>query len=141
MIKVEFIYKSISENEEIMLNNTEKFLDNNRIDGKLKNKYMLCVSEAFTNALIHGNHLNPEKEIIVISTLNQSTLVADIIDEGTGGIEKINKRKQPELLSEGGRGVELIKHYSNSFELSENKQGGLHINIVFELNKEKVNCS
>ncbi len=141
MIKKEFVYKSLSENENKMLNDVEKFLDDNKISGELKNRFMLCVSEAFTNALIHGNKLDSNKKIIVIYTLNQSTLSADIIDEGIGGVEKINKRKHPELLSEGGRGVELIKHYSSSFEISENEEGGLLLKIVFEVNKEKIKCT
>ena len=141
MIKKKFIYMSLPENENKMLDDIMNFLDDNKISGKLKNRFMLCVSEAFTNALMHGNKLNPVKKIIIIYTLNQSTLSADIIDEGLGGVEEINKRKHPELLSEGGRGVELIKHYSSSFEISENEEGGLQFKIVFEINKEKIKCT
>ncbi|RKX22908.1 MAG: hypothetical protein DRP35_00765 [Candidatus Zixiibacteriota bacterium] len=140
MIKKEFVYKSISENENKMLDDIEMFLDENKISGELKNKFMLCVSEAFTNALVHGNKLDPNKEIIIKYTLSNTTLNADVIDEGHGGIEKVNKRKRPELLSESGRGVGLIKHYSSSFVISENEEGGLQLKIVFEINKERVNC-
>lgn len=140
MIKEKFVYLSLPDNENKMLDDIEKFLNDNKINGELRSGFMLCVSEAFTNALIHGNQLNPNKKIIIECMLNQSTLCADIIDEGTGGVEKISQRKQPELMSEGGRGVELIKHYSSSFEIFENKQGGLQIKIVFVINKRKINC-
>ncbi|MEA1979575.1 MAG: ATP-binding protein [candidate division Zixibacteria bacterium] len=141
MIKKEFVYKSISESENKMLDDVEMFLDENKISGELKNRFMLCVSEAFTNALVHGNKLDPNKEIKIKYMLSNTTLNADVIDEGHGGVEKVNKRKRPELLAESGRGVGLIKHYSSSFVISENEEGGLQLKIVFEINKERVNCT
>ena len=132
------LYKSEVESNDMMLTDVEKILQENEIDGRLKNILLLAVSEAFTNALIHGNQSQPEKIIKLILTINENELSADIIDEGKGGLDKIRNKKPSQLLDHSGRGVDLIKHYATNADFQEINGGGLKVSLIFSRNKKKT---
>ena len=72
---------------------------------------LLAVTEATTNAIIHANKCNVNKTVTVDVTVNSSTLIVKIIDEGAGfDPAKIPDPTHPEnLLKDSGRGVYLMK--------------------------------
>lgn len=98
------------------------------------NRIMLTLSEAVNNAIIHGNNGNPEKEVVVLSTLDEENrvLTISVEDEGEGfDPEEIpDPLKEENLLNEGGRGVYLIKQYADDLQFSK---GGSKATITFEL--------
>jgi anti-sigma regulatory factor (Ser/Thr protein kinase) len=65
--------------------------------------------------------------------VNESTIRADITDEGKGGLEQIAGRKDRGLMAEGGRGIALIEHYADTVTFSENDLGGLRVSILVAL--------
>jgi serine/threonine-protein kinase RsbW len=73
----------------------------------------LCFDEAMTNAMIHGNKLDPERKIRVIVFADDTRWGAIIDDEGAGFTEAdLPKPGDPEtLLRENGRGIMLMKNY------------------------------
>ena len=107
------------------------FIDENLVRG-----LTLAVSEAFTNAAIHGNRERLDKNVQVILRVMESEIIADIIDHGKGGVEQIKAKKPSTSMDEGGRGVDLIRYYADSSCFTETEDGGLKVSIVFNRTKQ-----
>lgn len=76
---------------------------------------MLLVSEAVTNAIEHGNKLDPSKEVdveIIIADKKIETIVKDQ-GEGFNPEETDDPLQEENLLNARGRGVFLIKEISD----------------------------
>ena len=95
-------------------------------------RLMLSVSEATTNAIVHGNKLNPSKKVTIHADANTHTLAFTIKDEGDGfNPDTIpNPLEEEHLLIPSGRGVFLIKEYADELEY---KDEGSTIVIKFNL--------
>ena len=100
--------------------------------------FFLVVSEAVTNAFLHGNKQNSSKMIDVIIWINNKRLRADIIDQGQGGLIKVDDKKDATSHSESGRGVDLMKHFCREARFEETSTGGLKVTLVVE--RELVNA-
>lgn len=95
-------------------------------------RIMLTLSEAATNAILHGNKENPEKKVIIRSELTDGTLSITVKDEGAG-FDPSNipdPLKEENLLNVGGRGVYLIKEYADDLQFYEN---GTKLKMLFKL--------
>jgi len=96
-------------------------------------RIMLTLSEAVTNAIVHGNKENPEKRVTIRSELTDGTLSISVKDEGAG-FDPSNipdPLKEENLLNIGGRGVYLIKQYADDLQFNEN---GTKLEMLFKLN-------
>lgn len=131
-------YQSVSESEEKMLDDVTGILAAHNIEGELRQAFILTVSEAFTNALTHGNNYDTDKLIKISIYINHNSLTADIIDEGKGGLKKVFEKSPPTLLSEHGRGVDLMRYYSSAVRFRKTSIGGLRVTVVFEMKKNEV---
>ncbi|MFQ5498231.1 MAG: ATP-binding protein [Candidatus Zixiibacteriota bacterium] len=125
-------FQSVLESEDSMLDSLAEILVPLGLDSRLQYAVMLAISEAFTNALQHGNHFDPRGKIIIRLDINEERILADIMDEGTGGLGKISRHRNEDLLSDHGRGIELIKHYAAGVTFAETESGGLQASIRFE---------
>ncbi len=137
MSRYEFTYRSVLKSEGKMLKDLTKVLDKHNVSGFSKHSILVVVSEAFTNALIHGNGLNPGKKIKIMLEINKNDLTADIIDEGQDGLQKIEQRRPSHQWAEGGRGIGIIGYYATSVDFHETEKGGLRVSIKFAYNREK----
>ena len=45
---------------------------------------MVALTEAFNNALVHGNRKDKSKEILIEFTITDKEMIFDVIDEGEG---------------------------------------------------------
>lgn len=95
-------------------------------------RIMLTLSEAATNAIVHGNKEDPNKKVIITGHLKNKTLTISVKDEGKGfdPDELPDPLKQENLLNEGGRGVYLIEEYADGIDFEEN---GTKLKMTFEL--------
>ncbi|MDZ7689965.1 MAG: ATP-binding protein [Balneolaceae bacterium] len=93
---------------------------------------MLALSEAVTNAILHGNQQDESKMVQINARQKKSKLVISIKDEGEGFDPATlpNPLQDENLLKEGGRGVYLIEQYSDDVTYSE---GDTKITIEFML--------
>jgi len=132
-----FTYRSLKESESRFLDDLEGFLDAHRIQDDMRHKILLAASEAFTNALIHGNGYDPQKEIVVQLAVNDSGLSADIIDQGREGAQRIKLRQPSGPLAENGRGIDLISHYASTCEFRETETGGMKASMTFNFAAEE----
>ena len=88
---------------------------------KLTGNLMLILSEAVTNAIIHGNNLDPNKTATVSISVTPESVTAIVQDEGEGfkPSAQENPLDSDNLLRAGGRGVFLIQELSDSYEYQD----------------------
>ncbi|GAA4337726.1 hypothetical protein GCM10023149_47330 [Mucilaginibacter gynuensis] len=76
---------------------------------------MTCLNEAFINAILHGNKLDPEKIVIINAEVDGKRIIWTVTDEGEG----FDYSHLPDPTSEEnlekltGRGVYIIKHLAD----------------------------
>lgn len=95
-------------------------------------RIMLTLSEAATNAIVHGNKENPNKKVTIRSTVSNGELIITVKDEGAGfDPDKIpDPLKEENLLNIGGRGVYLIEEYADNLQFEDN---GTKLIMYFDL--------
>ena len=133
-----FEYESNLNSSHQVVENLNSILDEELVSAQERYPFVLAVSEALTNAIIHGNKKNPRKKVKVSISVNEKLLSADITDEGQGGLERIRHRKPSTPKDEGGRGIDLIEHYATSVGYVQTSSGGLKVEIRFERKTNSV---
>ena len=102
---------------------------------------LISLTEAVSNAVIHGNNLEQAKQVEISATIEKKQLQITIQDEGSGF--NPNQVDNPLLHShrekEGGRGLLLMKELSG--EVSFQQNGSLVV-LFFKVAKQtyKKNC-
>jgi serine/threonine-protein kinase RsbW len=82
---------------------------------------MMAFHEAVTNAIIHGNQLDPSKVVDIKAWFEDHQLVLQVTDQGIG----FNPDSLPDpldennLLKSGGRGVFLIRQFSDDIAFND----------------------
>lgn len=92
----------------------------------------LAAAEASSNAIIHGNKLDPHKKVTIIIK-NRSNLLEIIIrDEGKGFDPKeVPDPTKPEnLLKDNGRGLHIMKTYLDDLKYNFTEKGTETILII-----------
>ncbi len=88
---------------------------------EVANNLMMAFHEAVTNAIIHGNQLDPAKVVDIKAWFEDHQLVLQVTDQGSG----FNPDSLPDpldennLLKSGGRGVFLIRQFSDEIEFND----------------------
>lgn len=102
------------------------------LDQQQRNRIMLPLSEAINNAILHGNRLQEHKSVTVVAELKNQRLVISVEDEGAGfDPDNVPDPLQEEnLLKEGGRGIYLIREYTDDIDFQNN---GSKITMTFNL--------
>lgn len=100
------------------------------------------VSEAVSNAIIHGYKLNPERDVIIKASIEKETLSLMIIDYGVG-IDDIERAKKPSFttrpdLERAGMGLSIIDSLSDEFEIKSVLGMGTKLFIKKSLANVKV---
>ncbi|MGH8015490.1 MAG: ATP-binding protein [Candidatus Zixiibacteriota bacterium] len=133
-----FEYLSDSNSFGQVVDDVNRILDKEKVSREERVPFVLAVSEALTNAIIHGNRKDPEKKVKVNISVDEKLMSADIIDEGQGGLDRIRQRKPSTLKDEGGRGIDLIEHYATSVGYIQIPAGGLKVEIRIERQTNSV---
>ncbi len=83
----------------------------------------LIISEALTNAYIHGNDSDSNKPINVSWVINNDSLCIKVRDSGTNKKEKLDIKKDIDcdILSESGRGLFIISAYTDEVMFKDNE--------------------
>jgi len=68
----------------------------------------LCLTEALTNAICHGNDSDPEKDVHITISASDDDLIIRIYDQGPGFDISARRKINAHPCDEGGRGVNII---------------------------------
>ena len=132
MTPVTLTYPSVPESEERMLDDLETIVTREELEEPTRHSFLLAVSEAFTNALLHGNRFDPDKEIMICVNITPEAATADITDQGIEGLASVRNRQPRGYLADGGRGIALIRHYAEEVEFAATETGGLKVTVRFD---------
>jgi len=96
------------------------------LDEDSSGKLMLLLSEAVTNAIVHGNNEDPSKKVEVEINIKPDSIITTVEDEGEGydpDQKSDNPLNEENLLKEGGRGIFLIEEISDEIEYFNEGRG------------------
>jgi len=132
--KYRYIYASELKSEEKLFDDLDGIFRDHGISGRPANNIRLGISEAFTNAMLHGNDADVTKSVELRVEVNAGVLTADIIDEGHGNPEAVSGKSLPGLWQENGRGIALIEIVCDDVGYGRNEAtGGLQVTLTFRL--------
>lgn len=103
-----------------------------QIDDSIYGNIHLAVVEAVTNAIVHGNQSDENKEVFFETKIEKSTIRFVIKDQGAGfDADVIPDPTLPENREKiSGRGVFLIKNLADEVIFEDN---GTSLHMVFQL--------
>ena len=79
----------------------------------------IAFEEALTNAIVHGNNNDYNKNVNISFSIKQNMLEISIEDEGSGFNYKAIKINNDDVYRKNGRGILLISLYTDSFHFEE----------------------
>lgn len=122
-------FQELEKVEQFVEEGLKAFIGSNE---ELKSKVALTLSEAVTNAIIHGNQQKSHKKVTVTACTTDQKLIISIQDEGQGFDPSTlpDPLQEENLLKEGGRGVYLIRQYADELHF---EQEGTLVRMVFNL--------
>lgn len=87
------------------------------------------VIEACTNAMEHGNKLDPALTISVIFEIEDSTLTITVLDQGEG-FDFANWQPSAELMRQRGRGILIMREFTDTLEFGRYHDGRFMIRLI-----------
>lgn len=95
-------------------------------------KLGMAVRESMVNAVVHGNRYNANKKVQVSIRRGPDRLTVKIADEGEGfDYENLPDPLAPEnLLRNSGRGIFLIRAFTDEFEIRRRAPAGTEVTLV-----------
>jgi serine/threonine-protein kinase RsbW len=133
MSEISISIPSLSENIRIV----ESFIDNAKekfdLSDDIYGNIMIAVTESVNNAMIHGNQGAKDKNVFLSLTMENSTIVFKVSDEGSGfDYNSLPDPTAPENIDKpGGRGIFLMKALSDELNF-ENE--GKQVKLSFYIN-------
>ena len=106
------------EEAEIVPSFVEKIARECALHNDTEANLMLLLSEAVTNAIVHGNKQDPDKKMHAELQIEENLITVTVSDEGEGFNPEVQKDplQEENLLKSGGRGLFLIRELADSHE-------------------------
>ncbi|WP_379966673.1 anti-sigma F factor [Ectobacillus sp. sgz5001026] len=103
------------------------------------------VSEAVTNAIIHGYEGNHEGIVYIMVTLEEGTVRITIRDKGLG-IKNLEEARQPLFttkpeLERSGMGFTIMENFMDEVEVITNESFGTTIHLTKYLSNSNALCN
>ena len=103
------------------------------------------VSEAVTNAIIHGYESNPNGLVYLDVTLEDNVVELTIKDEGIG-IEDVEEAKQPLFttkpeLERSGMGFTIMENFMDEMKIISHKGVGTIVTLKKHVTNSKAICN
>jgi len=118
------------------INIVEKLIDEissiHNIHSDIYGKLLLAVVEGVNNAIVHGNKLQKEKDVVVEYSVDEKEIIFQITDSGKGfDYNNLPDPTTPENIERThGRGIFLMNHLCDKLEFNEE---GNTVKMVFNL--------
>ncbi len=95
------------------------------VNDERMNGLLLSVTEATTNAIIHGNKCDLSKKVFIDVFVEDNNIIIKVKDQGNGfDPANIPDPTEPQnLLKDSGRGVYLMKVYMDDLKYNATPEG------------------
>ncbi|WP_028775706.1 anti-sigma F factor [Shimazuella kribbensis] len=134
---MELTFSSLSENEAFARITVAAFVS--QLDPSLDelNDIKTVVSEAVTNAIIHGYEEHPEEQVYIRAEILGTKITIQITDKGIG-IDDIGKARQPLFTSKpelerSGMGFTIMENFMDEVTIRSNLGQGTTVLLVKQL--------
>ncbi len=89
------------------------------------NNLSLAISEALANAMVHGNKLDPNKNVVITVDIFDKKIELSIKDSGQGfKPEEVPDPTKPEnILRDSGRGIFIMQSFVDDLYYSFSEEG------------------
>lgn len=89
------------------------------------NNLALSVSEAASNAMVHGNKMDINKTVKIKVIVNDEKIKLSFTDQGSGfKLEEVPDPTKPEnILKDSGRGIHIMKSFMDKVEFRVTPNG------------------
>ena len=106
------------------------------LDEDTLNNLSLAVSEAISNAMVHGNQLDPNKNVIVTINISNDELTLSIKDEGEGfDPDSVPDPTMPEnIMRDSGRGIHIMRSFIDKVLYNFSSEG-TELKLIINLKK------
>ena len=130
--QLELVFESAFHHLDRLIEETEAFVAAHINDEDRIYQIVLLTSEAVTNAIEHGNHLDESKQVHVELAVEEDCLTVSVQDEGSGFSrnEVTDPLKDDNLFKDGGRGIFLIEEMADEVRY---EMDGRKVIMVFHL--------
>jgi len=109
----------------------EEICDYYNINDTYFGNILIALTEAFNNALIHGNQSDPARNIEIVFESKPKGLSFTVKDEGAGyDLDEVPDPLDLETETETGRGLFLIRALSDKVEIDD---GGSKVEMFFRI--------
>ncbi|WP_077326792.1 anti-sigma F factor [Virgibacillus siamensis] len=137
-------FSSVSENESFARVTVGSFIA--QLDPTMDEltEIKTVVSEAVTNAIIHGYNNRPGNQVSIRCALNDDEVELTIKDNGIG-IGDLDEARQPLYTSKpelerSGMGFTIIENFMDSVEVISSPGDGTTVHMTKQLTKSKTVC-
>ena len=102
--------------------------------------FSTALVEACTNAIEHGNMYSKDKKVRIVVELNENKIVGRVQDEGDGFNfgKYLSDSLPPEPLSERGRGIMIMKAFTDEVRYSFDPGSGLCVELIKACGRAKA---
>jgi len=92
----------------------------------------MSVRESVTNAIQHGNRLDPNKKVEILYEIASDRIGITVKDQGKGfRIDDLPNPLEPEnLLKPSGRGIFYIRSFMDQVDFRMQPQGGMEVYML-----------
>ena len=106
------------------------------------NDLKTAVSEAVTNAIIHGYDSDASRQVTIEATIDRDMVRISIQDEGNG-IEDVELARQPLYTSKpelerSGMGFTIMENFMDRFEVISTVGGGTRVDMQKRIESKKA---
>jgi len=133
MTTAERVYKfsSNTENIRIVENLVDELVSEYQISEEFYGNILISLTEAVNNAIVHGNKLDPNKNVQLVCKVENKTIIFQIEDEGPGfDYDNLPDPTAPENIEKpNGRGVFLMRNLADKCAFLED---GKIVELAFE---------
>jgi serine/threonine-protein kinase RsbW len=86
------------------------------------NRIFLGISEAVNNAIMHGNKMNPEKNVFIKMNLQGNKMNVEVEDEGNGfnDLHLFDPTNRENIKREHGRGIYILSKIADELSFKDN---------------------
>lgn len=128
----ELVIKSKIENVSLVENFIDEVAVEQSIVSDLYGNILISTIEAVTNAIVHGNDNDPEKEVRISVERVAHQLSVTISDEGPGfNVDVIPDPTKPDHIEQpDGRGIFLMKNLTDDLKFENN---GAVVTLIFNI--------
>lgn len=98
-------------------------------------RFGYAVREAMVNAVVHGNRYSANKQVRLQIARSHNALEVLISDQGDGfrADQQCDPLAEENLLNQSGRGLTLIRAFTDEFQVGPNQPGGTLARLVKRL--------